>query len=102
MYLTATRPDLMFVVSIISRYMENPLELHLQIAKRVLQYLRGTIDFGIFYRKGGDDELVACTDSDYAGDLEDRKSTSGYVFLLSSGAISWSSKKQLVVSLSTT
>ncbi|RVW91534.1 Retrovirus-related Pol polyprotein from transposon TNT 1-94 [Vitis vinifera] len=52
--------------------------------------------------KGGDDELVAYTDSDYAGDLEDQKSTSGYVFLLSSGAISWSSKKQPVVSLSTT
>ena len=90
MYLTATRPDLMFVVSIISRYMENPTKLHLQAAKRVLRYLRGTIDFGIFYRKGGDDELVAYTDRDYAGDLEDRKSTSGYVFLLSSGAISWS------------
>ncbi|RVW80477.1 hypothetical protein CK203_052890 [Vitis vinifera] len=59
MYLTATRPNLMFVVSIISR-------------------------------KEGDDELVAYTDRDYAGDLEDRKSTSGYVFLLSSGAISWS------------
>ena len=102
MYLKATRPDMMFVVSIISRYMENPTELHLQTAKRVLRYLQGTFGFGIFYRKRGDDELVAYTDSDYAGDLEDRKSTSGYVFLLSSGAISWSSKKQLVVSLSTT
>ena len=56
----------------------------------MLRYLRGIIDFGIFYRKGGDDELVAYTDRDYAGDLEDRKSTTGYVFLLSSGAISWS------------
>ena len=102
MYLTAIRPDLMFVVSIISRYMENPTELHLHAAKRVLWYLRRTIDFRIFYRKGGDDELVAYTDSDYAGDLEDRKSTLGYVFLLSSGAISWPSKKQPVVSLSTT
>jgi len=84
MYLIATRPDMMFVVSIIIRYMENPTELHLQVAKRVLRYLKGTIDFGIFYKKGGDDELVAYTDSDYAGDLEDKKSTSGYVFLLSS------------------
>lgn len=57
---------------------------------------------GFFYRKGGDDELIGYSDSDYAGDLEDRKSTSGYVFLLSSGAVSWSSKKQPVVSLSTT
>ncbi|KAF5459331.1 hypothetical protein F2P56_023287 [Juglans regia] len=102
MYLIATRPDLMFVVSIISRYMENLTELHPQVTKSVLRYLKGTTDFGIFYRKGGDGELVAYTDSDYAGDLEDRKSTSGYVFLLSSGTISWSSKKQPVVSLSTT
>ena len=102
MYLTATRPDMMFVVSLISRYMENPTETHLQVAKRVLRYLRGTLDFGIFYKKGGNSELIAYTDSDYAGDLGDRKSTSGYVFLLSSGTISWLSKKQPVVSLSTT
>lgn len=113
MYLTAIRPDMMFVVSLISRYMENPTELHLQAAKRVLRYLKGTTGFGIFYKKGGDDgiffergggddELIAYTDSDYAGDLEDRKSTSSYVFLLSSGAISQSSRKQPVISLSTT
>ncbi|KAH7571430.1 hypothetical protein JRO89_XS04G0051400 [Xanthoceras sorbifolium] len=96
MYLTTTRPDLMFVVSLISRYMENPTELYLQVAKRVLRYLQGTTGFGIFYKKGGDDELVAYTDSDYAGDVENRKSTSGYGFLLSLGAISWSSKKQPV------
>ena len=102
MYLTATRPDMMFVVSLISRYMENPTELHLQAAKRVLRYLKGTTEFGIFYKKGGDDELAAYTNSDYAGDLEDRKSTSDYVFLLSSGAVSWSLRKQPVVSLSTT
>lgn len=102
MYLTVTRPDVMFVVGLISRYMENPTELHLQVAKRVLRYLKGTLDFGIFYKKGGNNELIAYTDSDYAGDLEDRKSTSGYVFLLSSGAVSWLSKKQPIVSLSTT
>ena len=102
MYLIATRPDMMFVVSLISRYMENPTELHLLAAKRVLRYLKGTTEFGIFYKKRGDDELAAYTDSDYAGDLEDRKSTSGYVFLLSSRAVSWSTRKQPVVSLSTT
>jgi len=82
--------------------MENPTELHLQIEKRVLRYLKGTTDLGIFYRNGGDDELVTYTDSDYAGNLEDRNSISSYVFLLGSRAISWSSKKQPVVSLSTT
>nr|DAD41107.1 TPA_asm: hypothetical protein HUJ06_015430 [Nelumbo nucifera] len=91
MYLTSTRPDLMFVVSLISRYMGQPTELHLQAAKRVLRYLKGTTNLGIFYKKGGNDKLVAFTDSDYAGDLEDRKSTSGYA-----------SKKQPIVSLSTT
>ncbi|WKA06735.1 hypothetical protein VitviT2T_024621 [Vitis vinifera] len=83
-------------------YMGQPTELHLQTAKRVLRYLRGTTNLGIFYKKGGNDKLVAFTDSDYADDLEDRKSTSGYVFMLSSGAVSWSSRKQPVVSLSTT
>ena len=89
MYLTATRPDVMFVVGLISRYMENPTELHLQVAKRVLRYLKETLDFGIFYKNGGNNELISYTDNDYAGDLEDRKSTPGYVFLLSSGAVSW-------------
>lgn len=62
------------------------------MAKRVLRYvqLQGTTRFEIFYKNGGDDELICHTDNDYAGDLEGRKSTSGYVFLLSSGAISWS------------
>uniref|UniRef100_A0A2N9EXA4 Integrase catalytic domain-containing protein n=1 Tax=Fagus sylvatica TaxID=28930 RepID=A0A2N9EXA4_FAGSY len=102
MYLTATRLDLMYVVSLISRFMASPTELHLQAAKRVLRYLKGTVDLGVFYRKKGNGELMAYTDSDYAGDVDDRKSTSGYVFLLSEGAVSWSSKKQPVVALSTT
>ena len=102
MYLTSTRPDLMFVVSLISRYMGQPTKLHLQTAKRVLRYLRGITNLRIFYKKEGNDKLVAFTDSDYASDLEDTKSTSGYVFMLSSGAVSWSSRKQPVVSLSTT
>ena len=57
---------------------------------------------GVFYQKEGNGELMAYTDSDYAGDVDDRKSTSGYVFLLSEGAMAWSSKKQPVVTLSTT
>ncbi|KAL0302344.1 UNVERIFIED_CONTAM: Secreted RxLR effector protein [Sesamum angustifolium] len=102
MYLTTTLPDMTFAVSLASRYMENPIALHLQLAKRVLRYLKGTIAFGTFYKKGRIEELVAYTDNDYAGDVEDRKNTSSYVFLLSSGAVSWSSRKQPVVSLSTT
>ncbi|GKG41638.1 hypothetical protein Tco_0473389, partial [Tanacetum coccineum] len=93
MYLTTTRPDLMFAVSLISRYMKRPTESHLASARRVLRYVKGIINFGIFYRKGGNKELIGFTDSDYAGDLDDRKSTSGYVFLMSSGAVSWCSTK---------
>lgn len=102
MYLTATRPDLMYVVSLIARFMEAPTVLHQQAVKRVFRYLKGTTELGILYRKGGEGSLFAYSDSDYAGDLDGRKSTSGYVFKMSSGAVAWSSKKQPVVSLSTT
>ena len=73
MYLTSTRPNMMFVVSLISHYIENPIEMHLQVVKQALRYLKGTTDYGIFYKKGGDEKLIAYTDSDYAGDLDDRK-----------------------------
>jgi hypothetical protein len=102
MYLTATRPDIAYSVSLISRFMEDPKESHFMAAKRILRYLQGTQNLGIFYKAGGNEELIAYTDSDYAGDLDDRKSTSGYAFLLGGGVISWVSKKQPVVSLSTT
>jgi hypothetical protein len=102
MYLTATRPDLMYVVSLISRFMASPTELHLQAAKRVLRYLKGTVDLGVFYRNEDNGELMAYTNSDYAGDVDDRKNTYGYVFLFSEGAVSCSSKKLPVVALSTT
>jgi 2-polyprenyl-3-methyl-5-hydroxy-6-metoxy-1,4-benzoquinol methylase len=67
MYLTATRPDMMFAVSLISRYMANPTELHLQAAKRILRYLKGTTDYGVFYKNKEDEELTAYTDNDYTG-----------------------------------
>jgi hypothetical protein len=102
MYLTATRPYLMFAVSLISRYMAKPTELHLMAAKRVLRYLKGTIGLGVLYKKGGCEGLVAYADSNYAGDIEDKKSTSGYAFMLGSGAVAWSSRKQPIVTLSTT
>ena len=102
MYLTSTRPDIMFVVNLLSRYLAHPTELHLQVVKRVLRYIKGTLSYGIFYKQSGNAELFAYTDRDYTGDLEDRKSTSGFLFMLSSGAVSWSSKKQPVITLFTT
>ena len=89
MYLTSTRPDIMFVVSLLSRYLAHPTEIYLQAVKRVLCYIKGTLTYRIFYKQGGNKELLAYTDSDYAGDLEDRKSTSSFLFLLSCGAVSW-------------
>ena len=82
--------------------MEKPSEMHLQTTKRILRYLRGTADFSIVYRKGNEGHLKAFADSGYAGDADDRKSTSGYVFMIGTGVVSWSSKKQPVVTLSTT
>ncbi|KAM1534001.1 hypothetical protein ACFX10_007845 [Malus domestica] len=76
--------------------------MHLATAKRVLRYLKGTISLGILYKNGGHVELKGYSDSDYAGDLDDRKNTSRYLFMLSSGAVCWSSKKQPMVTLSTT
>ena len=102
MYLTAARPDLTYVVSLVSKFMKRPTELHQQVVKRVLRYLNGTTKLGTFYKRGAKEKLVAYLDSDYVGDIEDRKSTSGYVFLLGSSVVPWSLKKQLVVTLSTT
>ena len=102
MYLTATRPDMMFIICLISRYMAKPMEIHLQTAKRALRYLKGTVNYGIHYKRGEDGEVLAFTDSDYAGDMDYKKSTSGYVFLMGSSAVSWCSKKQPIVTLSTT
>ncbi|XP_052203974.1 secreted RxLR effector protein 161-like [Diospyros lotus] len=102
MYLIATRPDIMYAVGLISRYMENPTEMHLLVAKRILRYLQGTKDFGLLYKKGEKSDLLSFTHSDYAGDQDDRRNTSGYVFMLGTGAVSWSSKKQPIVNLLST
>jgi hypothetical protein len=102
MYLTATRPDLMFAVNMIARFMEHPVESHMMAAKRILRYIKGTLELGILYKKGEQADLIAYSDSDYGGDIDDRKSTSGYVFMLGSGAVAWSSRKQPIVTLSTT
>ena len=103
MYLTVSRPDLMYVMSLVSRYMETPTEVHMMAVKRILRYIKGTSELGIHYRRGEEIEgIVAYSDSDYAGDLDDRRSTSGYVFMMGTGAVAWCSKKQAVVTLSTT
>jgi hypothetical protein len=73
MHLTVTRPDIVFAVSLISRFMEKPVEKHLMAAKRILRYVQGTIEYGIYYKRYEKEQLLVYTDSDYAGDLDDRK-----------------------------
>ena len=100
-YLTSTRPNLMFGVNLLSRYMAHPSPLHLQDAKRVLRYVKGTLTFSVFYFKEKNHQPLGFSNSDYAGDVEDCKSTYGFVFLFSSRVVSWSSHKQPIVTLST-
>lgn len=101
-YLTLTRPDITYAVGVVSRYMQTPKKPHLEAVRRILRYVKGTLDYGLFYTKGGKCELVGHCDADYAGDHDTRRSTTGYVFGLGSAAISWCSKRQPTVSLSST
>ena len=96
-----TRPDITFSVGQVSQYAQNPGKEYWKAAKRILAYLLRTPNFGLLFGKGSN-VLTGYCDSDYAGDLETRRSTSGTVFLLLGGPISWSSKRQTCVALSTT
>eukprot|EP00253_Pinus_taeda_P019973 PITA_19973 len=87
LYLTHSRPDLSYAVEVASRYMQQPYELHWNAAKCILQYMQGTIPFGIHYVVGTALNLLGFTDSDCAGDSIDRKSTSGYSLSVGSGPI---------------
>lgn len=100
MYLTATRPDILFAVSLISRFMEFPKKCHWEAGKRIMRFLKGTLDHGIIYTKVQNPSLKGYSDSDFGGSQDDSKSTAGYMFNLGSGAVSWQSKKQNVVALS--
>ena len=88
LYLTHTRPDICYAVSVAYRFMDQPQEIHWKAAKRILNFVQGTRTHGIFYKAKSDLELIGFTDSDWAGDSTNRKSTSGYVFMLLEGPIS--------------
>ena len=97
LYLTHSQPYLAYAVAI---YMQQLHEIHWKDAKRILHYVQGTRHFEVHYVAGSPLELVWFTDSDWVGDSIDRKSTSGYVFMLRHGPICWSNKKQHTISLS--
>jgi hypothetical protein len=99
--MVATRPDIGFAVSYVSRYMSDPQLHHVQAVKRILRYLQNTKSYGLRFEKKSKLELCGYSDADWAGDTSDRKSTSGYIFQLGNTTISWGSKKQSSVALST-
>ena len=104
--MVCTRPDIAHAVGVLSRFMSKPGKEHWTAVKRVFRYLRGTSDYGLCYQgRPGLDKVLdirGFVDADWAGDLDQRRSTSGYVFNLFGGSVIWMSKKQSVVALSTT
>ncbi|XP_074306425.1 secreted RxLR effector protein 161-like [Silene latifolia] len=101
LYLTASRPDLMFTASLLSRFMQNPSQHHYTAAKRVLRYIRGSTHLGLWYKPTQNSELVGYTNSNWGGSVDDMKSTSRYAYTLGSGILSWQSQKQDNVAQST-
>ena len=101
MYLTASRPDIMFSVCLCARYQSTPKESHLKAVKRIFRYLKGTPKLGLWYPAEGGLDLMAYADADFGGCRMNRKSTSGGAQLLGNRLVSWQCKKQVAVSLST-
>ena len=100
----ATRPDLSAAVGALSQFMNKPGAEHMKGVKRILRYVKGTLNYGLRFHCSYEREfrLYGFSDADWAGDISTRKSTSGYVFRLGNATISWKSKRQSVVELSTT
>ena len=97
-----TRPDICYTVSVLSKYMQNPRELQWKFVKKLLKYVKTTKDYCLVYtkNKSSDSELIGYSGADYAGSVEDRRSTSGYVFTYMNCLVTWNSEKQKIVSLS--
>jgi hypothetical protein len=101
MYLVNTRPDICYAVNVLSQFMSQPRQTHWITTKHVLRYLRGTVGYGLRYASSVDLSLQGYADADWAGSAVDRKSTSGCCFTLGSAMVSWCSRKQSSVALST-
>ncbi|XP_070014453.1 secreted RxLR effector protein 161-like [Nicotiana sylvestris] len=101
LYLTASRLDIVFIVGLYARFQANPKESHLTTVKRIMRYLKGTTDLCLWYPKGSNFNLVGYVDADYVDFLVDRKITSGMTHFLGSCLVSWATKKQNSVTLST-
>ncbi|XP_071675719.1 uncharacterized protein [Lolium perenne] len=101
-YLTLTRPDLSFAVNKVCQFLSQPTEVHWEAVKRILRYVKGTLQTGLQIRKSPLTGISIFTDADWAGDVDDRRSTSGFAVFVGPNLISWSSKKQPTVSRSST
>ena len=99
-YLSHTRPDIAFAVSIVSQFMHSPYEVHLEAVYRILRYLKSTPGKGLFFKKSEQKTIEAYTDVDWAGSVTDRRSTSGYCTYIWGNLVTWRSKKQSVVARS--
>ena len=97
----ATRPDITVAVSNVAKFCAKPSKQHWTAVKRIFRYSKGTQHYGLLYKKGNSDNCSGFSDADWGGDLDDQKSTSGYVFQIGETAITWRSKKQTCVALST-
>ena len=96
-----TRPDIAYIVGVLGRYLSNPGMDHWKAAKRVMRYLQRTKHYMLTYRKSDKVEIVGYSNSDFSGCQDSMKSTSGYIYLLAGGAISWKSAKQSLIASST-
>ena len=101
LHLTASKPDIAFSVGVCARYQAAPKESHLIAVKRIIRYVNETPDYGLWYSKDSNACLAGYLDVDWVGNVNDRKSTSGGCFYLGNNLVSWMSKKQNSMSLST-
>ncbi len=95
----STRPDLAFAISVVCKFLKSPKKIHCEIVKHIYQYVRGNLNYKLYYKSGGSIELVGFADAAYGNNF-DYKSTSGYCFLINGGLVSWFSKMQSVVARS--
>ena len=102
LYIIASHPDIMHVVGMVGRYQSTPKQGHLLVVKRIFRYLKGTMDYGLWYPRNQNSQLSVYSDANWANCVDKRKNTSGGELFLGDSLVSWLSKKQGSISLSTT
>ena len=100
-HLTASRPDISYSVGVCARYQSKPKESHIYVVKRIMKYVSGTIDFGIWLGKDTTTNLVVYSDADWVGCVDGRKHTTGGCFFIGNNLVTWHSKNQTSTSMST-